>query len=88
MHKETEFCSPKLIPTINILGVCIVTVQNSDAPIVFPHLGIARVKVKEILESLTIRENQKIDPFSQGFELKYKAKTVSLHELRLCFQVR
>ena len=71
-----------------ISGVCIVTVQNCDKPIVFQHLGIARVKVKEILESLTLREAQKIDPFNQGFELKTKAKTISLHEMRLCFQVR
>ena len=70
------------------LGVCIVSVYNSEEPIVFQNLGIARVKVKEIKESLTTREKLKIDPFNQGFDLKTTTKNVSLHQIRLCFQVR
>lgn len=53
----------------------------------FQNLGIARVRVKEIKESLSTRENLKIDPFNQGFDLKTTAKNISLHQIRLCFQV-
>ena len=58
-----------------------------EQPIVFQNLGIARVRVKEIKESLSTRENLKIDPFNQGFDLKTTAKNISLHQIRLCFQV-
>ena len=81
-YRQSNFSLPY------ITGVCIVNVYNSEQPIVFQNLGIARVKVKEIKESLAIRENQKIDPFNQGFDLKNTAKNISLHQVRLCFQVR
>ena len=59
-----------------------------EQAIVFQNLGIARVRVKEIKESLSTREKLKIDPFNQGFDLKTTAKNISLHQIRLCFQVR
>ena len=58
-----------------------------EQPIVFQNLGIARMKLKDIKESLAIREKLQIDPFNQGFDLKVTTKNVSLHQIRLCFQV-
>ena len=62
--------------------------QNSDQPIVFEQLGIVRLKVKQTMESLTLREKQKVDPFNQGFDHKNKSRGINLHQIRLCFQVR
>ena len=58
-----------------------------EQPIVFQNLGIARVRVKDIRESLITREKLQIDPFNQGYDLKTTTRNVNLHQLRLCFQV-
>ena len=63
------------------------SVNNTDEPITFPNCGIQRVKVKEVFESLQMRETQKIDPFNQGFEHMNSPKSINLHDVRLCFQV-
>ena len=68
--------------------MCILTIKSSNEPIAFHNLGVQRVKVKEITESLQVREKQNIDPFNQGFEHMRNAKTINLHDMRLCFQVR
>ena len=41
-----------------------------EQPIVFQNLGIARVRVKDIRESLITREKLQIDPFNQGYDFK------------------
>ena len=45
----------------------------------FPNLGIQCVKRKDIKEALTVRENQKIDPFGSKFELETFEIYFSLH---------
>ena len=66
-------------------GVCKVEVNESgDMTTSFPSLGVRCVKRDGILESLTQRQNMKIDPFKQGFQVK--TGTFNLNAIRLCFQ--
>ena len=66
-------------------GVCKVEVNEpGDMTTSFPSLGVRCVKRDGILESLTQRQNMKIDPFKQGFQVK--TGTFNLNAIRLCFQ--
>ncbi|XP_044254218.1 embryonic polarity protein dorsal-like isoform X2 [Tribolium madens] len=70
-------------------GVCSfeaeVTPNNPD--ITFRKLGVQCVKKNELKESLSVREESNIDPFSTGFLHKDHLNCIDLNVVRLCFQV-
>ena len=46
-------------------GVCTVNVNTEDMTAEFPHLGIQCVRRKDIADSLTKRQDIRVDPFKQ-----------------------
>lgn len=53
----------------------------------FPNLGIQCVKKKDIDESLTLRQQIRVDPFQTGFTHKNNPQNIDLNCVRLAFQV-
>lgn len=51
----------------------------------FQNLGIQCVRKRDAPESLTQRQDIRVDPFKQGF--KHKSAAINLNAIRLCFQV-
>nr|ALF84899.1 dorsal-like protein [Paracyclopina nana] len=66
-------------------GVCSVEVNQVDMTCVFQNLGIQCVKRKDAPDSLTQRQEIRVDPYKQGF--KHKTAAINLNAIRLCFQV-
>ena len=52
----------------------------------FADIGIQRVKTDQIENSLTDREEMRIDPFNKGYESKHSQ--YDKEALKLCFQVK
>jgi len=67
-------------------GVCTIH-MNDDMTASFPNLGIQCVKKKDIDESLTLRQQIRVDPFQSGFAHKTSAQSIDLNCVRLAFQV-
>jgi len=67
-------------------GVCTIH-MNDDMTASFPNLGIQCVKKKDIDESLTLRQQIRVDPFQTGFAHKTSAQNIDLNCVRLAFQV-
>jgi len=67
-------------------GVCTIH-MNEDMTASFPNLGIQCVKKKDIDESLTLRQQIRVDPFQSGFAHKASAQSIDLNCVRLAFQV-
>ena len=53
----------------------------------FQHLGIQRVRRKDIEEALQQREAIRVDPYRQGFDHTNSPQSIDLKAVRLCFQV-
>ncbi|GFY77286.1 embryonic polarity protein dorsal [Trichonephila inaurata madagascariensis] len=68
-------------------GVCYKSINTPDMVCSFANLGIQCVKKKEIKESLSQREEIKVDPFGTGFSHHLEPNKINLNALRLCFQV-
>ncbi|GFT25575.1 embryonic polarity protein dorsal [Nephila pilipes] len=68
-------------------GVCYKSINTPDMVCSFANLGIQCVKKKDIKESLTQREEIKVDPFGTGFSHHLEPNKINLNALRLCFQV-
>merc|ERR1712025_844244 len=66
-------------------GVCTVYVNNEDMTAEFPHLGVQCVRRKDVQQSLSHRQQIKVDPFRQGFSHADNS-TLDLNAIRLCFQ--
>jgi len=68
-----------------IKGVCRVDV-SPDMTAVFPNMGIQCVRKRDSADSLTRRQEIKVDPFKQGFA-HATTSNANLNSVRLCFQV-
>merc|ERR1719410_2304562 len=67
-------------------GVCTVYVNNEEMTAEFPHLGVQCVRRKDVHQSLSNRQQIKVDPFRQGFSHADNS-ALDLNAIRLCFQV-
>jgi len=67
-------------------GVCTIH-MNDDMTAAFPNLGIQCVKKKDIDESLSLRQQIRVDPFQTGFTHKTSPQNIDLNCVRLAFQV-
>merc|ERR1712012_1136702 len=66
-------------------GVCTVYVNNEEMTVEFPHLGVQCVRRKDVHQSLSNRQQIKVDPFRQGFSHADNS-ALDLNAIRLCFQ--
>jgi len=66
-------------------GVCTVYVNNEEMTAEFPHLGVQCVRRKDVHQSLSNRQQIKVDPFRQGFSHADNS-ALDLNAIRLCFQ--
>jgi len=66
-------------------GVCTVYVNNEEMTAEFPHLGVQCVRRKDVHQSLSHRQQIKVDPFRQGFSHADNS-ALDLNAIRLCFQ--
>jgi len=66
-------------------GVCTVYVNNEEMTAEFPHLGVQCVRRKDVQQSLSHRQQIKVDPFRQGFSHADNS-ALDLNAIRLCFQ--
>jgi len=67
-------------------GVCTIPL-GENMTVSFPNLGIQCVKKKDIDESLTLRQQIRVDPFQTGFSHKSNPQNIDLNCVRLAFQV-
>ena len=67
-------------------GVCRMDV-SPDMTAVFPNLGVQCVRRRDVADSLSKRQEIKVDPFKQGFQHKTSTTVANLNRVRLCFQV-
>jgi len=67
-------------------GVCTIPL-GENMTVSFPNLGIQCVKKKDIDESLTLRQQIRVDPFQSGFSHKNNPQNIDLNCVRLAFQV-
>jgi len=67
-------------------GVCTIPL-GENMTVSFPNLGIQCVKKKDIDESLTLRQQIRVDPFQTGFTHKSNPQNIDLNCVRLAFQV-
>jgi len=67
-------------------GVCTIH-MNEDMSASFPNLGIQCVKKKDIDDSLSLRQQIRVDPFQTGFSHKTSPQNIDLNCVRLAFQV-
>merc|ERR1719510_1996378 len=67
-------------------GVCTIH-MNDDMSAPFPNLGIQCVKKKDIDDSLSLRQQIRVDPFQTGFTHKTSPQNIDLNCVRLAFQV-
>eukprot|EP00092_Neocalanus_flemingeri_P005309 GFUD01005717.1.p1 GENE.GFUD01005717.1~~GFUD01005717.1.p1 ORF type:complete len:913 (-),score=220.83 GFUD01005717.1:325-3063(-) len=67
-------------------GVCTIPLGD-NMTVSFPNLGIQCVKKKDIDESLTQRQQIRVDPFQTGFTHKTNPQNIDLNVVRLAFQV-
>lgn len=58
-------------------GVCTVEINSSDMTETFNNLGIQCVKKKDIDEALSIREQQRVDPFRSNKVLVSTIESIS-----------
>ena len=69
-------------------GVCVVTIKPEDnMTYEFNGLKIQCIRKDDVGKELSLRQKNKVDPYTRGFEHARDRGKINLNSVRLCFQI-